>query len=204
MAPNDRVVEMKLARKLNVSSIPVREAIRELVAMGVLEYSMHKGARVRVVSMAETIHALQVRSALEPLAVSLAGDALRAKCAELREAVEGITAAARERDFRSYQRHNQKFHRTIVESSGNQILLKLWDLLAYEVRAQAIMEYMDAADPIFIASEHSAILNALEGGHFAAAASLLASHCWHLIEYLRKSASSGDAAAGGGGESETP
>ena len=154
--------------------------------MGILDSVAHKGARVREVSIQETIDALQARSAIEPLAVSLAGERLRAKCDVLRAAVAGLTAAAEQRDYSTYQRENQKFHRTIVEASGNRVLLKVWDSLAYEVRAQAIMEYSASVDPRSVAREHGAVLEALEAGQLSAAGALLASHCWHLVEYLRK------------------
>src|ERR1017187_2590348 len=186
LAPKDRIVEAKLAVELGVSSIPVREAIRELVAMGVLESTTHKTATVREVGTMETIEALQVRSCLEPLAVSLGGTRLQSRCAELRDAAKGIIASAQARDYDSYQRHNQTFHRTIVEGSGNGVLLKVWNSLAFEVRAKAIHEHMLSADPMEVARDHMAIVDALDAGETAAAAALLASHCWHLVEYLRR------------------
>jgi|ERR1035437_2829543 DNA-binding GntR family transcriptional regulator len=186
LQPNDRILEVKLAQELGVSAIPVREAIRELVAIGVLEAITHKGAKVREIGTIDTICALQVKSVLEPLAVHLAGERLRPRIAELRDAAERILAAAQAADFALYREHNDKFHRTIVEASGNRILVKLWDSLALEVRAQSIMEYVKTTDPIEIARDHSMVINAIEAGELAAAASLLSSHCWHLIGYLRR------------------
>jgi DNA-binding GntR family transcriptional regulator len=75
LAPGDRIVEARIAEELKVSSIPVREAIRELIAKRILEYTVHKGARVRQVSMAETVDALHVKAVLEALATRLAGEA---------------------------------------------------------------------------------------------------------------------------------
>ena len=46
-----------------VSTVPVREAIRELAAMGILDFAPHKGAWVRELSIKDTIESLQVRSA---------------------------------------------------------------------------------------------------------------------------------------------
>ena len=63
--PGQRIVEAQLIKEFNVSSIPIREAIRELVAMGMLDCASHRGAWVRKVDMPETIEALQVRTALE-------------------------------------------------------------------------------------------------------------------------------------------
>ena len=77
LAPGQRIVEGRLTEEFGVSAIPVREAIRELVAMGVLDSAAHKGAWVREVSVTETIEAFQVRAALESLAAMTAANALR-------------------------------------------------------------------------------------------------------------------------------
>ena len=57
LAPGERIVESRLTKEFAVSAIPVREAIRELVAKGVLDSAAHKGAWVREVSVTETIEA---------------------------------------------------------------------------------------------------------------------------------------------------
>jgi DNA-binding GntR family transcriptional regulator len=185
LAPGDRIVEAALAAEFGVSAIPVREAIRELVAIGVLESEPHRGAWVREVSLSETLQALEVKAVLEALAVRTATQRLRGRCAALREAVEHIIAAAERRDFAAFQEANEVFHRTIVEASGNRVLLKAWRSLAFDVRTRFIMDYMETVDPVAIAREHEEIVAALEAGEAERAAGLLASHANHLVAYLR-------------------
>ena len=67
LPPGQRVVEATLVKEFSISATPVREAIRELVAMGVLEAQNNKGASVREIRLHETIEAFQVRVALETL-----------------------------------------------------------------------------------------------------------------------------------------
>ncbi len=186
LMPGERVIESVVAKEFGVSSIPVREAIRELVAMGMLEYGHHRGARVREVGITETIEALQVRSALESLAVRLAGDNLRGRLETMRGAVQKIVEAAGRRDYVSFQKANTVFHREIVEAAGNAILLRMWKALAFEVRTRAIMEYIAGADPVAIAREHDAVAAAVAAGDIERAASLLADHSSHLVEHLRR------------------
>src|SRR5208283_4474532 len=155
LAPGDRIVEARIASELNVSSIPVREAIRELVAKRVLEYMVHKGARVREVSMAETVDALQVKAVLV------------------------------RRDFVKFQDKNQGFHRAIVEASGNPILLTLWDTLAFEVRTKFIMDHLKGLDPDQLTGEHEIVLRAIEERDPERVAELLMTHSYHLIEGLK-------------------
>jgi len=184
----DRVVEARVAEEMSASSIPVREAIRELVAMGVLQSAPHRGAWVRQVSLPETIQAFQIRSVLEPLAVELAAPRFARQCWALRGVVRRIIQAAKQRDFASYQHHNQVFHRTIVEASGNQVLLRVWDSLAFEVRTRFTMDYLTTVDPLAIAREHEPIVEALARGAAAEAAGLLRSHSNGLVDYLRDQA----------------
>ena len=185
LAPGDRIVEARIANELHVSSIPVREAIRELVAKRVLEYVVHKGARVREVSMAETVDALQVKAVLEALAARLAGARLTQYMSRLREHLKPMRALLVRRDFVKFQDRNQSFHRTIVEASCNPILLTLWDTLAFEVRTKFIMDHLKGLDPDQLTGEHEIVLRAIEDGDPEQVAELLMTHSYHLIEGLK-------------------
>jgi DNA-binding GntR family transcriptional regulator len=186
LRPGDRVVEAKLAEELQISSIPVREAIRELVAIGVLEFAPRRGAWVREVSLAEVIESLEVRAELDRLAAKRAAVKLRGRCGKLRATVPRIVAAAKKRDFVAFQEHNQAFHRLIVEAAENRALLRVWGSLAFDVHTRVIMDFLASVDPIELATEHEAIAEALDRGDGKRAGALLASHANHLVRYLRK------------------
>lgn len=194
--PSERLVEAKLARELGISTVPVREAIRELAGMGVLGFEAHRGAWVREVSLRETIEALQLRSVLEPLGARLAGARMAGVCGLLRDSCDGIVAAARARDFISFQEHNQRFHRTIIEACGNGALRKVWLSLAFEVRTRVILDFLGTRDPVAMALEHQAIVAAFERGDIEAAAGLLADHSVNLVRYLERQMESGGALLG--------
>ena len=184
LGPRDRVIEAEVASEMQVSSIPVREAIRELVAMGILQSEPHRGAWVREVSLSETIQAFRVRAVLEPLAADSATPQLQGRCRELRRVVKAIIHASRRRDFAEFQHYNQIFHRTIVEASGNGVLLRVWDSLAFEVRTRFTMDYLTTVDPVMIARQHESIVESLDSGDAGRAAALLQSHSNGLVEYL--------------------
>jgi len=186
LPPGQRVVEATLVKEFSISATPVREAIRELVAMGVLEAQNNKGASVRQTRLHETIEAFQVRAALETLAARGATPRLRGRGQALRQAAEAIVEAARCSDFAAFQENNQTFHRSIVEAAGNSILLKTWDALFFQVRTRFTMDYLQKADPVVIALEHVPIADALDSGNAKLAASLLASHSNQLVEFLKQ------------------
>ena len=70
--PGSRIVETRVARELGTSQAPVREALRDLEALGVVEITAFRGARVRRPSTDELLEAYVVRAELEALAVRLA------------------------------------------------------------------------------------------------------------------------------------
>ena len=72
--PDSRIIETQVARELGTSQAPVREALRGLEALGVVEITPFRGARVRRPSRREILEAYAVRSTLE----SLGGPAGRA------------------------------------------------------------------------------------------------------------------------------
>ena len=70
--PDARIVETQVARELGTSQAPVREALRGLEALGVVEITPFRGARVRRPTRRELLEAYGVRSALEALGARLA------------------------------------------------------------------------------------------------------------------------------------
>jgi len=184
LAPGDKIVEARIASELHVSAIPVREAIRELAAIRVLDYQVHRGAKVRDVTISETVDALHVKAVLEGLAARLAAGRLKPLLSQLHEFSDKIQDAARQRDWIAYQDWNHHFHRLIVESAGNQILLFVWDSLAFEVRTRHILDVLDAVDARELAMEHDGILDAISVGDAGRVAELLSSHAEDLIDQL--------------------
>ena len=74
-------------------------------------------------------------------------------------------------------------------------MLKTWDSLFFQVRTRWTMDYLQSFDPVAIAREHIPIVDALESGEPKLAASLLASHSNHIVEFLKTEAARRDAAA---------
>jgi DNA-binding GntR family transcriptional regulator len=195
LVPGERIVEARLAEEFGVSAIPVREAIRELVSMGVLAAANNKGAWVREVGMGETADALEVKAALESQAARSGSGPWRGDGLELKRLCTSIARAAKRRNFAEYQRLNHSFHRMIVAAAGNATLLRLWDGLAFEVRTRPILEFLSVEDPLTVAREHEAIAAALLAGRRRRAAALLAAHAGRLVAHLRRGIAEAPAAS---------
>ena len=72
LTPGTAIQQGDLAKKMGVSTTPLREAIRRLSAEGLISLSAHKDARVTEVTADEARHLLEVRDQLDPLAAGLA------------------------------------------------------------------------------------------------------------------------------------
>ena len=76
LKPGERLMEIQLANKLGVSRTPIREAIRKLELEGLVLMIPRKGAEVAEITEKNMLDVLEVRRALEELAVQLACEKL--------------------------------------------------------------------------------------------------------------------------------
>ncbi len=158
-----------LAQELGVSQMPVREALKRLVAEGLAVRIPYKGVKVVEFSPEDIVDICTVRLVLEGLAVRLATPLITAKELErlkenLREA-EGYTSQdqmARRRQL------NAEFHLSICQASGRQYLVRLLEMLWRWFPSVVLYEGAFRQEELFLARadqemrEHWAILEALE------------------------------------------
>jgi DNA-binding GntR family transcriptional regulator len=159
--PGSRIIETKIARELGTSQAPVREALRGLEALGVVEITPFRGSRVRRPSRREILEAYGVRSALEVLGARLAVPRLTdADVAELAGHLEAMRAAASADDGRALAEADAQFHGRIVELADNGTLDKVWHSLEPFSRTYLTLT-IPGADPQWSAELHASILDAL-------------------------------------------
>lgn len=126
-APGARIVETRVARELGVSQSPVREALRDLAALGVVEMPAFRGARVRRPTVDEVQDAFVVRTELEVLAARLALPRLaEADLDDLGGLVQQMHQAADRGDLHAEAVADAGFHSRIVELAGNAVLERMW------------------------------------------------------------------------------
>jgi len=147
-----------------------------------------RGARVRAVSLEEMAEIYPVRAALEEVAAREAARRLDAAAdASLAAEVEGMRAAAVEGDLHRQVEHDVRFHRLIVEASGNRTLLEVWTSLGIEART--IMTLLKTGlDPAELAEMHQPILDALRSGDPDLAGRTVRSHVESFRDLLLEGA----------------
>lgn len=174
--PNSRIVETQVARELGTSQAPVREALRGLAALGVVEIEPFRGARVRQPSKREIIEAYGVRSALEALAARLAVPRMTASdVRELAALLDDMRAAARAGDDHALAKADARFHAGIVDLADNRTLAQVWRSLEPYSRTYLTL-VVPGADPGWSADLHAPIVAALRKRHAEAVVDALAHH----------------------------
>lgn len=166
LKPGDRLVELKIAEEMQTSQAPVREAFRELEAIGLIESQRNRGTRVRTLDENKLAEIYMVRAELE----ALAGDIVATKAPEisikLEKIVERMKKAADKGDIKKFVILNSEFHGTIVHAAGNDTLLRVWEGLDVNSRTWVNIS-LTAADLHGFVDSHFEIANAIAKGDAA-------------------------------------
>jgi DNA-binding GntR family transcriptional regulator len=135
ISPGSRVLEGRLAKQVNVSRTPVREALHVLEKEGFLESFPRVGYRVRQITWMEAIEINEIRAVLEPLAVKKAIESEdQSYISELEEVLKKTEKAARQNQINSFLQYDAEFDEIIVRASGMKTLVDVWATLRHRLK----------------------------------------------------------------------
>ncbi len=164
-APGEKVLEVDLADELGLSRAPVREAMRELVSIGILEYRPQIGSFIATLSPEEIIDAYVARGVLEGFAARDALPAIDdAVLAELAAAVDAMRAAAESRNHRELIDLGELFHRRIFTLSGNRQLVRYTENLSLKLHLLFYHHWGSLYSAAEIHRRHMEIVETLRAG----------------------------------------
>ncbi|MBC6408231.1 MAG: GntR family transcriptional regulator [Rhodobacteraceae bacterium] len=178
--PGDMIEEMPMMVRHEVSRTPVREAILQLEATGLIQRLPRKGAVLFKPTLEEFLAILEVHARLEGQAAGLAARRLsRDGAAALETAVtacERHAAEKRDRDPARYYDLNLEFHRVVAESSGNPFLVEMIKTNARKLMAYYRARYLYPGSIPTSASDHRAIATLITDHQCAAAEEAMETH----------------------------
>jgi DNA-binding GntR family transcriptional regulator len=126
LTPGERIVESTIARQLQVSRAPLREALWLLANVGLVQLKAHQGAFVARLSQQDIKEIFEVRQTLETHAAKKVRATLTPDSKiRLENAMTALENAARVRDVARCTNADMDFHRTICELSGNRHLTEI-------------------------------------------------------------------------------
>ena len=146
LKPGDRIKQDELASELNLSRIPVRDALRILETRGLVSLRANAGARVASLTLRDMALSYQIREMLEPMLLAESIPNLtEADFAEMREVKARLEQVS---DADDYMPLAQQFH--WIAFRGHQapllaqIVERLWDVTHHYRRAYAVVVLQDA------------------------------------------------------------
>lgn len=132
LGPGTLLTELEVAEKAGTSRTPVREALLQVEAWGLIQLLPKKGALVTTVSPKERRDLLDVRTTWEIRAVETMPDAPEARkalVARLRDCVDQQSAALESGDLLRFAARDFAFHILIIKAGGNSVITQLVDHL---------------------------------------------------------------------------
>ncbi|WP_028279229.1 GntR family transcriptional regulator [Arthrobacter sp. H5] len=170
-----------IARDLEVSPTPVREALARLEHTGMVRRVALKGYKVAPLFTAvELAQLVDARLVIEPVNAELACASITpALVAELKQTIEDLRSSptgASYAEFRDYWKADEDFHRIIAEHAGNPFILNAYKTLGGQVQRFRFFAGLGVTDADTAIQEHTAILDAFSAGDPAGARDAMIAH----------------------------
>lgn len=181
--PGERLMEVKLTKKLGVSRTPVREAIHMLEIEGLAVVRPKRGASVANINEEDLQDVLEVRCALEELAVSLACERRNDEELErLRNAARSFIRATKSGNIEEMAERDVEFHNIIFAMTGNKRLIQLVENL-FERMYRYRLEYLKNSEVYAgLIKEHGDIIKYLEENSPKEAKDAIKRHITNQVE----------------------
>ncbi|MDB4223220.1 GntR family transcriptional regulator [Granulosicoccus sp.] len=164
IGPNDRLVQEKLAKQLDISRTPVREALMRLEQEGVLVVSQRGGFRLHRMDDHEVRELYQSRAAVEGQAARILAEKNDPKIiSALRKTIK------KEEDIkvtttRAYFEANRNIHRKFIELTDNRYLLEMFDMTWGKAMAFQLFATFENVDITKSLGDHLSLVDAIETG----------------------------------------
>lgn len=187
LASGQRLPEVAIAKEMNVSRTPVREALRRLESEGLVQIVPGWGACLASPTKQEIIDTYEVRETLEIMAIRKAARRITPlQICMLQEQINAEREIFIKKDLESYLKVNDDFHIIIAESSGNSTLAGyVRNILSRTFVQMIFFESFFDFDTNPSLEEHITILEALKAHDEEKCAELISEHLRLSMEGLK-------------------
>ncbi len=162
--PGYRIVIDQIAREIETSAIPIREALRQLESDGLIQFKPYSGAIVTPINENEYLETLSVLAVIEGYATAISGQHFPIdRISDLEKTNQSMKQALEELDFVSFGKYNRAFHGLTYEYCENKYLVEniksTWKRLDSIRRAGSAFMPVRARESVL---EHEEIIRLLE------------------------------------------
>lgn len=180
LVPGQRINEPDVAKRLQVSRVPVREALRELESSGLVVSRKHSGVFVRQLDDVEIRDLYQMRSLLDGFAgrsvAQLPLPERKVLSLLLSAATNAMQHALSEQDVQAYYAENLRFHWAIVQAVGNQQLLETYRGIVQKLHLSRLKNLSQSVSMQVSVTEHKQIVEAVRQADAQQCEALMTKH----------------------------
>lgn len=177
LAPGTTLEEIALAERLGASRTPVREALRQLAASGLVELRPHRPARVVAIDVGGLAEMFEVMAELEALCAARAARLMSPPLRHRLEAQhEAMAALVRDVDIAGYRAENLVFHTLVYDGAANGYLKDLAVKTRERLAPHRGVQLGSGERLARSHAEHDAVVTAILRGEAERAAAAMRSH----------------------------
>ena len=186
LKPGERLLEYEIAEQLNTSKTPIREAIRELAAEGLVVHEKRKKITVVDFTEQDIREILSLRAELESFAVKLAagkmgGDDFR----DFESMIEDLRTAEQDGDYKRVRSIDiEQIHAMLVRKSENRRLIQMWKMLASQMMVLFQVVDFNNKRSDFASDRHRKLLQLMKKGDIDEAVSFVREHILRNLESI--------------------
>lgn len=163
IAPGQKLVEMDIAKQVDTSQGPVREALQRLERDGLVERQARSATFVTSVPVDEMYELFAIRSSIEAFAIRRTAQKITPdQCDLLDSLIHSMEQAGSENTLLRLSQYDMEFHRSIVEWSESAGLLRVWMTLSSQIQRFIVQSHAEHyPNYVEIATRHSPMVDAL-------------------------------------------
>jgi DNA-binding GntR family transcriptional regulator len=176
LIPGEVYNEMALAKELNISRTPVREALLELSTNGLVTFLPRKGVMINRYSKADVEEIFEVRKAIELFCIEKAALSPERGRVELEESLAAQQQALETGDMSTFMGCDRKFHVTLGHLVGNKRISAILDNLRDMVNMMGLEALTGAGRAELVLAEHKKVFAAIAAGDVPRARQTLEEH----------------------------
>ncbi|SDT17028.1 GntR family transcriptional regulator [Jiangella sp. DSM 45060] len=193
LVPGNLYSVAELAATFGVSRTPVREALIDLSARGIIQFERNRGVRITQSSAQDLKNIFELRLILETHAASVVASRLDpATESALTTALEQLQRATTTQDDLTYWSSDRSFHRVLLEACGNELLSSIVDNLRDSILVRGTTSAGRTRTLQDITNDHEEILTAVLSRRPAAAAEAMRAHLQRTADSLLQQERDGD------------
>ena len=186
LKPGERLMEYEIAKNLNISKTPIREAIRELSKEGLVVHESRRRLTVVDFTEKDIREILTLRAELESIALELAIPKFTSEdYQELELRIEELHQKEDQEDFFDVRRIDiERIHSFIIEISGNTRLEQMWKVLASQMMVLFQAVELKSKNHGFSTENHRMLVQMMKDGDIKKACKFLRNHILRNMESI--------------------